>query len=217
MTQEFIDSTRKRMSPVGRSSRDDVYFSGWVEQNPDAVMITDETGIIEYVNPAFESLTGFARAEAVGRTPAILKSGTHDAEFYRDLWRTILAGRSFREIFVDRRKNGELFHAENLIWPVFGLISGSSSHKPTQMRAGQLLQRLYLAATARGLSLQPISQLLETAKVRATFSKLFRAGGVPLLPFRLGYADARLRPTPRRPAEDALRQPSDRASTTAAR
>ena len=119
MTQELIDSSRKRITPVARPARDDVFFSGWVEQNPDAVLITDETGVIEYVNPAFESLTGFARAEAVGRTPAILKSGTHDAEFYRDLWRTILAGRSFREIFVDRRKNGELFHAENLIWPVF--------------------------------------------------------------------------------------------------
>jgi diguanylate cyclase (GGDEF)-like protein/PAS domain S-box-containing protein len=104
---------------VGRPSRDDVFFSGWVEQNPDAVLITDETGVIEYVNPAFESLTGYARAEAVGRTPAILKSGTHDAEFYRGLWRSILAGKSFHEVFVDRRKSGELFHAENLIWPVF--------------------------------------------------------------------------------------------------
>jgi diguanylate cyclase (GGDEF)-like protein/PAS domain S-box-containing protein len=104
---------------VGRPSRDDVFFSGWVEQNPDAVLITDERGVIEYVNPAFESLTGYARAEAVGRTPAILKSGIQDAEFYRGLWRSILAGKSFHEVFVDRRKSGELFHAENLIWPVF--------------------------------------------------------------------------------------------------
>jgi diguanylate cyclase (GGDEF)-like protein/PAS domain S-box-containing protein len=103
---------------VGRPSRDDVFFSGWVEQNPDAVLITDETGVIEYVNPAFESLTGYARAEAVGRTPRILNSGTQDAEFYRGLWRSILAGKSFHEVFVDRRKSGELFHAENLIWPV---------------------------------------------------------------------------------------------------
>ena len=104
---------------AGRPSRDDVFFSGWVEQNPDAVLITDETGVIEYVNPAFESLTGYAGAEAVGRTPRILKSGTQDAEFYRGLWRSILGGKSFHEVFVDRRKSGELFHAENLIWPVF--------------------------------------------------------------------------------------------------
>lgn len=107
------------MSPLAEPSRDDVFFSGWIEQNPDAVLITDETGVIEYVNPAFESLTGYARAEAVGRTPRILKSGAHDAEFYRGLWRSILGGKLFHEVFVDRRKSGELFHAENLIWPVF--------------------------------------------------------------------------------------------------
>jgi nitroreductase len=85
--------------------------------------------------------------------------------------------------------------------PVFGLISGSSNHRPTQMRAGQLLQRLYLAATARGLSLQPISQLLETETVRSKFSRRFRSGGIPLVPFRLGYADARPLLTPRRAVE----------------
>src|SRR5205809_4827613 len=104
MTQEFIDPSKTPITPVGRRSLNDVFFSGWVEQNPDAVLITDETGVIEYVNPAFESLTGYARADAVGRTPRILKSGTQDAEFYRGLWRSILAGKSFHEVFVDRRK-----------------------------------------------------------------------------------------------------------------
>jgi diguanylate cyclase (GGDEF)-like protein/PAS domain S-box-containing protein len=113
-----IDPSRTPITPVGRPSRDDVFYSGWIEQNPDAVMITDETGVIEYVNPAFESLTGYARAEAIGRTPRILKSGTQDAEFYQGLWHSILAGKFFHEVFVDRRKSGELFHAENLIWPV---------------------------------------------------------------------------------------------------
>jgi diguanylate cyclase (GGDEF)-like protein/PAS domain S-box-containing protein len=108
-----------RILSAGRPSREDVFLSPWIEQNPDAVMITDKRGVIKYVNPAFESLTGYARVEAIGRTPAILKSGTHDAEFYRGLWRTILGGKPFREVFVDRRKSGELFHAENLIWPVF--------------------------------------------------------------------------------------------------
>jgi diguanylate cyclase (GGDEF)-like protein/PAS domain S-box-containing protein len=119
MTQKLIDPSTKRIAAVGRLSRDDILFSGWIEQSPDAVLITDEAGVIEYVNTAFESLTGYARAEAVGRTPRILKSGVQDAKFYRGLWRSILAGKSFHEVFVDRRKSGELFHAENLIWPVF--------------------------------------------------------------------------------------------------
>jgi nitroreductase len=89
--------------------------------------------------------------------------------------------------------------------PVFGLISGVSAGEEVQIRAGQLLERVYLAATSRGLCLQPVSQLLEVTKVKTQFAKLFRAGGVPLLPFRLGYADSPGRPTPRRPLEDVLR------------
>jgi len=63
---------------------------------------------------------------------------------------------------------------------------------------------LFLAATALGLSLQPVSQLLEIDSVRVKFSQLFRAGGVPLMTFRLGYADTPPLRTPRRPLEDVL-------------
>ena len=64
-----------------------------IEQWPDAVMIANRAGIIEYVNPAFEALTGFSRAEVLGRTPAMLRSGAQDGAFYRRLWREIRAGR----------------------------------------------------------------------------------------------------------------------------
>jgi hypothetical protein len=87
---------------------------------------------------------------------------------------------------------------------VFGLISGHTGNEDAQIRAGQLLERLYLAATWQGLSLQPVSQLLEVEKVRAQFAKLFRAGGIPLVAFRVGHADSPARPAPRRPLEDAL-------------
>jgi diguanylate cyclase (GGDEF)-like protein/PAS domain S-box-containing protein len=89
------------------------------EDVPDAVMITDTDGVIEYVNPAFEALTGRRRAEIVGRTPAMLKSGSHEARFYRGLWRRLLAGRTFRGVFLNRRKNGRLFYEEEVIQPVF--------------------------------------------------------------------------------------------------
>ncbi len=89
--------------------------------------------------------------------------------------------------------------------PVFGLISGADGAEAGQIKAGQLLERLYLTATSEGLSLQPISQLLEVDEVRTKFAKLFRAGGVPMVAFRLGYADPPAKPTPRRPLEDLLR------------
>jgi PAS domain-containing protein len=63
-----------------------VLLSRVVEQTADSVVLTDTQGIIQYVNPAFEATTGFSRDEAVGKTPRILKSGLHDAEFYRQMW-----------------------------------------------------------------------------------------------------------------------------------
>jgi nitroreductase len=95
-------------------------------------------------------------------------------------------------------------HAALMSSPVFGLISGHSASGEARIKAGQLLERLYLAATGLGLFLQPISQLLEVESVRLKVSKLFRAGGVPLMPFRLGYADTPGHRTPRRPLESVL-------------
>jgi nitroreductase len=95
-------------------------------------------------------------------------------------------------------------HAALMSSPVFGLISGRTGTEDVRIKAGQLLERLYLAATSLGLFLQPISQLLEAERVRLKFSKLFRAGGVPLMPFRLGFAATPGHRTPRRPLTDVL-------------
>ncbi len=89
-----------------------------VEQTADCVFITDLEGRIEYVNPAFERLTGYSGQEARGRTPALLQSGQHDARFFRRLWETILMGQAFRETFVNRRKDGEIFFEEKTIAPL---------------------------------------------------------------------------------------------------
>jgi diguanylate cyclase (GGDEF)-like protein/PAS domain S-box-containing protein len=89
-----------------------------VEQTADSVVITDREGLIEYVNPAFEKITGFTRVEAVGRKPNLVKSGEHDTAFYRRLWDTIRSGAPFREVFVNRRKNGTLYYEEKTITPL---------------------------------------------------------------------------------------------------
>ena len=94
------------------------FLSNAVEQTADGVFITDRDGRIEYVNPAFETITGYGRAEVLGHTPRILKSETHTQEFYRDLWRTVLEGRAFRATIINRRKNGELYTSEQTITPM---------------------------------------------------------------------------------------------------
>jgi diguanylate cyclase (GGDEF)-like protein/PAS domain S-box-containing protein len=89
-----------------------------VEKAADMIVITDSKGTIEYVNPAFEAVTGYTREEALGKTPRILKSGMHEKEFYKDLWDTILSGNIYRNIFINRKKHGELYYDECTITPM---------------------------------------------------------------------------------------------------
>jgi PAS domain S-box-containing protein len=89
-----------------------------VEQSADTVMITDLRGLIEYVNPSFETLTGYSRQEVIGKTPSILKSGEQDSESYRELWQTILSGNVYRSILANRKKNGETYYVEESISPI---------------------------------------------------------------------------------------------------
>ena len=103
-----------------REKAEDMLRKLWraVEQSADLVLITDRSGVIEYVNPAFEALTGYDKQEVVGRTPRILKSGQHSLRFYREMWNEILAGVVFRGVMENRKKNGEVFYAEKTITPL---------------------------------------------------------------------------------------------------
>jgi PAS domain S-box-containing protein len=104
-----------------------------VEQTADSIIITDRSGLIEYVNPAFEATTGYTREELRGLTPRLLKSGVHDDSFYEKLWATILSGNVFRGTIANRKKNGEIFFAEQTITPMWG-PTGSITHFVTVIK-----------------------------------------------------------------------------------
>lgn len=106
------------ITPIKKRIQQIELLSNVVEATADAVIVTDRGGKIEYVNPAFEATTGYSRAEALGRSPSILKSGAHPSEFYVGLWRALVEGRVFRETFVNRKKSGELFFSEQTITPI---------------------------------------------------------------------------------------------------
>jgi two-component system, cell cycle sensor histidine kinase and response regulator CckA len=93
-------------------------LSSAVEQTADVVVMTDCEGAIEYVNPAFEKLTGYRREEVLGQNPRLLKSGAQDVRFYQELWQTIRRGEVYRGVMVNRKKSGELYYAEKTITPV---------------------------------------------------------------------------------------------------
>jgi PAS domain S-box-containing protein len=80
-----------------------------VEQSPASVVITDLKGTIEYVNSKFCEVTGYSFEEALGQNPRILKSDHTPQETYRELWKTIKAGREWRGEFQNKKKSGELY------------------------------------------------------------------------------------------------------------
>jgi len=89
-----------------------------VEQSPDLVMITNSAGVLEYVNPAFEKLTGYTSAEVIGQTLGILKSDQQAGELYEEMWNTVLSGKVFHGTVMNRKKNGETFIIEKAITPM---------------------------------------------------------------------------------------------------
>src|ERR1700686_4843943 len=98
-----------------RGLQTSVLLSRIMEQTSDSVILTDTQGVIQYVNPAFEATTGYCKDEALGKTPRILKSGLHDAEFYRQMWAQFAQGLPFKGMVINRKKTGELYWAQQTI------------------------------------------------------------------------------------------------------
>ncbi len=109
----FIDITERN-----RINAERLKLTSAIEQAADTIIITDRDGIVEYVNPAFEQTTGFTREESLGRKPKFLRSESHDKEFSEQIWNTILKGQVFHDVFVDRKKNGDLYYEEKTITPL---------------------------------------------------------------------------------------------------
>jgi len=143
-----------------------------VEQSANIIVITDPSGKIEYVNPAFEKGSGYTAAEAMGNNPRVLKSGEQDAAFYKNLWETITAGKTWRGQFHNKRKDGSLYWEAATISPVHK-ATGEISHyvavkediterKAMEGRLGEALIRAEAAAHAKSEFLAVMSHELRT-------------------------------------------------------
>jgi PAS domain S-box-containing protein len=89
-----------------------------VDQAAESVIISDKRGNIQYVNPAFERLSGFAKDDIVGRNFRVLKSDTHDEDFYREMYRTISSGEGWAGQIGNRMKDGSHRQFETTISPI---------------------------------------------------------------------------------------------------
>jgi PAS domain S-box-containing protein len=103
---------------LGNRGRENALLATAVEQSAESVVITDAAGRIEYVNPAFERVTGFSRDEVIGQNPRILKSGEQPASFNAAMWSTLARGSPWVGDFVNRRKDGTRFEEEAVISPI---------------------------------------------------------------------------------------------------
>jgi PAS domain S-box-containing protein len=124
LTRE-LDALRQRVVEVEkveaerrRAEKELQKLSSAIEQAADLIMITDKEGILEYVNPAFEALTGFSKNEVIGRKASVVNSHLHPPDFYQNLWQTILDGKVFRNVFVNLKKNGDHYFEEKIISPI---------------------------------------------------------------------------------------------------
>lgn len=101
-----------------RFEQDLSLFEEQAEASDKAIFITDTDGTIQYVNPAFERITGYSAAEAIGKNPRILKSGQQDDEFYTELWAQITAGEVWEADLTNQTKHGELYEVTQKIIPI---------------------------------------------------------------------------------------------------
>jgi diguanylate cyclase (GGDEF)-like protein/PAS domain S-box-containing protein len=97
------------------------------DQNPISIMITDADANIEYVNHAFEKVTGYSAKEVLGKNPRLLKSGKTPQTVYTDMWKAITTQSAWEGEIENRRKCGELYWEQVHVVPVLNM-QGKTSH-----------------------------------------------------------------------------------------
>ncbi|MFA9388572.1 MAG: ATP-binding protein [Prolixibacteraceae bacterium] len=121
--QELIDEIQVRRSIESEFRK----LAVATEHSPSAILITDDKGIIEYVNPRFTKITGYALDEVLGKDPSLLKSGFTKPEEYREIWKVISNGGIWKGEFRNLKKSGELYYESASISPILN-ENGSIAH-----------------------------------------------------------------------------------------
>lgn len=94
------------------------YLHKAIDQTDNWIVITKENSDIIYANKTVEEITGYNENEIIGKKPSIFKSGKHNKQFYQELWQKIKADKVFKDIIINKKKNGELFYSEQTITPI---------------------------------------------------------------------------------------------------
>jgi len=103
---------------MGSQTMDQARLAIAVENAAEVIIITDIEGNIQYVNPAFEKITGYSRAEAAAQNITLLDSGQHDPSFFEQMWDCLKRGEVWRGRFINRKKDHSLYQSDATISPV---------------------------------------------------------------------------------------------------
>ena len=114
----IIHTTWRDITDRKQAEENLIRLSSAIEQSPESIVITDMDGSILYINPAFETTTGYSADEVLGHNPRILNSGAQPPAFYAEMWETLLSGKVWEGRITNKRKNGTLFTEEASIAPV---------------------------------------------------------------------------------------------------
>ncbi|WP_421863735.1 EAL domain-containing protein [Motiliproteus sp.] len=109
---------RSDITASKRAEADSRKLSRVLMQSPASVVITDTRGVIEYVNPRFERVSGYSADEAIGRNSSFLKSGNLSPQDYEAMWQRLMAGQEWRGMFHNRRKDGSTYWESASISPL---------------------------------------------------------------------------------------------------
>jgi PAS domain S-box-containing protein len=118
LVRDALENSQSQLADTDDKGMSETRYQNYayvVENAPISVVITDARGLVTFVNPKFEEVSGYKFHEVVGKNPNILNSGETPEETYDDLWKTIIAGNQWSGVFHNRRKDGTLFWERAII------------------------------------------------------------------------------------------------------